>query len=550
MAIQAPWAILLCRFSDDPNNPATTPISTLYRQWGNAYGPAWLAGNITRAAEVDNRTILELYQLLFTITGLFTWNVVRYFDEMSHGRIDVSGTQVFPCVIDLTTAQGRALETNPGGKLYQIDMFQRAKLALQNQHNVDWRAFPDGLAVSFQSDVPGRQGYVDIDGGPGVFADIRFVRNEGTTNWGHEMSHAFGLEHSRTDGQFTSACTGGDPSDYTDWWDIMSAPGCAGSTADPNYGLTGPGMNAWNMRGGSWLDETRIWRGPANTDFSKRIQLRPLHHRNLPGYLGAELPATGNDSAYLVEFRVPEGWDAAFASPLLVVHRFDSQHSYIMKGTAGQKVLRTGDVFEAGTGPFSKLKVESIDASARVATVLLCHSHGAFKTPTVKIRAGADPSPHYTWYHADRCQLTNVAGSACWFGLQLTFGCLPEYQVQWMVTGATISSSVGPATEQIQLILPPAGDKVSITVTIIFDDGTTIFDTIDFDTISQDDAEWFSFLCRLLNEDRKLPNPWWKRDIAHIQPLLEAYGPRERKLALARAEGLVATLKRSIESRE
>lgn len=78
MAIQSPWAILLCRFSDDANDPATTRLSDLYRQWGNTQTPFWMSQNITQAAEVDNRTILELYQTFFTITGLFTSNVDFY----------------------------------------------------------------------------------------------------------------------------------------------------------------------------------------------------------------------------------------------------------------------------------------------------------------------------------------------------------------------------------------------------------------------------------------------------------------------------------------
>jgi hypothetical protein len=549
MAIQAPWAVLLCRFSDDTNDPATTRISTLYRQWGNSYGAAWLADNVTRGAEVDNRTILELYEIFFSITGLFTWNVVRYFDEMSHGRVDVSATRVFPCTLDLTIAQGRALDNTPGGFAYETEMFRRAKAALMRQHGVDWHSFSGGVAVSFQSDVPGRQGYTNIDGGPGVFADIRFVRSQGTSNWGHEMGHAFGLDHSRTDGQFTSACTGGDPSDYTDWWDIMSGPGCAGHFDDLNYGLTGPGLNAWNMRYRGWLDESRVWRGPANSDFSQRVSLRPLHHRNLMGYLGAELPTTSGNSVYLVEFRVPEAWDAAFPEAAIIVHRFDAGHSYVMKGAAGQKILRAGDVFETGTGPFSKVRVESIDAPARLATVLLCHSKHAFKAPSVKLRAGANPPPQFTWHRPSRCQLTNVANTATWFGLTLTAACLPEYTTHWMVTGATISSNVNQTTEEIQLILPPAGTAVSITVTVMFDNGVSVFDTLVFKTISQDQADWISFLCRLLDEDRKLPNPWWEWDPAALRPILDAHDHGERKLLLERAERIVSALRHTIDTR-
>src|SRR5450432_393077 len=302
MAIQKPWAILLCRYSDDTNDPNTVRISDLYAQLLQSKGAAWLAGAFNPAAATDNRTILDLYQTFFTITGIFTFNVVRYFDEMSQGLLDVTGTTVFPCTLDLTAAESEALAQNPGGTAHQDDLFARAKKALKNQYNVDWHAYLGGVVVSFQSvDSGGSQGGT-FDGGPGAIGDIRYVRNNGTSKWGHEMGHGFGLGHSRTDGQFTSACTGGDPSDYTDNWDVMSWQCCAVVT-DTNYGTAGPGLNAWNMRSRGWLDESRTWKGPPGSDFSERIVLHPLHRRSDPGFLCAELPGIGGDSAYLVELR-------------------------------------------------------------------------------------------------------------------------------------------------------------------------------------------------------------------------------------------------------
>jgi hypothetical protein len=152
-------------------------------------GPFW---------DTDTRTILELYNAFFTITGVFTFNVVQYFDAMSHGLVDVSGNQVFPCTLNLTAAQGVALANNPGGTAYQNQMFQAAKAVLLQKYGVKWTDF-FGVAVSFQSpDFGGQEG--TFDGGPGVYADIRYVVDNGTQRWGHEMGHGFGLGHSRTDG--------------------------------------------------------------------------------------------------------------------------------------------------------------------------------------------------------------------------------------------------------------------------------------------------------------------------------------------------------------
>jgi hypothetical protein len=68
------------------------------------------------------------------------------------------------------------------------------------------------------------------------------------------------------------------------------------SASHDEFDSVGPGLNAWNMRSQGWLDESRVWRG-SGTSFDSTIELRPLHRRELPGLLAAELPG-----GYLAEF--------------------------------------------------------------------------------------------------------------------------------------------------------------------------------------------------------------------------------------------------------
>ena len=76
--VQMPWAILVCRYSDDTNDPNLTKISDLAAQWTAQLGSAFVAGNLNSSWNTDNRTIIELYEWFFTITGILTFNSVRY----------------------------------------------------------------------------------------------------------------------------------------------------------------------------------------------------------------------------------------------------------------------------------------------------------------------------------------------------------------------------------------------------------------------------------------------------------------------------------------
>ena len=512
-AVKKPWVILLCRFSDDQNDPATTRVMDLAAQWRVQKSPAFVMANLGPFWDTDSRTILELYNAFFTITGIFTFNIVQYFDAMSRGLVDVSGNQVFPCKLNMTTAQGAALANNPGGSAYQNQIFKVAKAVLLQDYGAKWTDF-FGVAVSFQSPDFGGQGGT-FDGGPGVYADIRYVVDNGTQRWGHEMGHGFGLDHSRTDGQFTSSCTGGDPSDYTDPWDIMSI-NCAFSAPDNDYHLRGPGMNAWNMRHMQGLDEGRIWKASTTGDFSETITLNPLHERTRSGYLGAELPGIAGDSSYLVEFRVPEIWDSAVPQRQVIVHRFDGAHSYIMKGTKGQKNLLAGDIFEKGAGPRSKVRVLAIDAVNDYATIQLCYTSQPVVSPTAEV--------YFSRSAADQCPSSRpVADTVAKFAFKLSnVTCNLGYQVMWSVSGASPISSQQSTEATFSIVVPDSSVAVAVTVTVFFDDGSTVSDTCDFTPLDQSSASLQHFICTVLQERLK-PIPWWEwdpekfRNVASIQ---------------------------------
>ncbi len=511
---QLPWAILLCRYNDDTNNPDQTTISQLAAQWRTNFDASFVAANLNDTWDNDHRTILELYQTFFTITGLFTFNAVRYWDEMSHGKIYVGDTQIFPCVLDRSIQEAYDLANKPGFS-YQKDTFQKAKQALQEQHGVDWKDFTGGVAVSFQYPEFGAQGGW-YDGGPGVFMDIRYVKNNGIQAWGQEMGHAFGLDHSRTDGEVDASGVG---IDYTDPFDIMSTLN-AFSATDTSYGMRGPGLNAWNMRSRKWLDETRVIKVLPSQELNNvGYILRPLHKRYLPGTLAIELPGYGGASNYLIEFRVPDDWDAGIGGPRILIHRFEGPlqqflgtHSYLMKGTNGQKFLQAGDVFEIGNGPYSRVKVDYFDMVKMEAGITICHSQKAKAGPSVKI---GNPNSYWQAYNLKHCRLTNIEGTLYPLSFTLKGSCLgTDYQILWSVNGASTFPAGGALNQPIiDIFLPDPSVLIVVSVTILFADGISVSDTYKFHSVSQDQANWFTINCNLLKSiDRMEPIPWWRWD--------------------------------------
>lgn len=544
MATQTPWAVLLCRFSNDYNDPFQTHISDLYSEWESLFGSFWISQNMGIQSASDNRTVMELYTMFFTSRGYSTFNIVRYWADMSHGNIDISASEVFPCVLDITKEQGAAMAIAPGGKQYQNDIFKKAKSALQQQHQMDWKNY-FGVIVSFQTPDHGAQGRC-FDGSPGVFMDIRYVISNGTQAWGHEMGHAYGLNHSREDNS---------TEDCKDPWDIMSTQ-AAFSAPDPLYGRRGPGLNACNMRGKKWLDEGRTWKSTPGKDFSQVIQLRPLHKKGLSGFLAAELPAVGNRGTCLVEFRVKNNWDADIPAPAVIVHRpggteengeglnqpvpeqLTHFHSYAMKGTKNQLSLSAGDLFETGSGPFCRVQVIDIDDVNEIATIHVCYASGVKTKPTVKIS--------FRTQH-DNCRPRSVDGDTAVFVYKISdLQCSCSYRVIWNVIGAVPVAGQKNDSSSFSIVVPDPSVWVKVTLNVFFDDGNSASDTLSFYSISQGTADLLEFICKTLQEKRK-PNPWWEWNPAILRTVAARYSKQQLLETVKRTEKLLSNLQKIIE---
>ena len=193
------------------------------------------------------------------------------------------------------------------------------------------------------------------------------------TGVSHEVGHGLGLEaHSRLEGS---------AAEYADPWDIMSAysgyhdlSGTATPPGSPYYTF-GPGLNAVNMELLDGLDPARVFQSAGT---SSTFTLRPLHRRELSGWLAAKVQI-GYETLY-VEFRLREGWDASIPAACILLHR----HAVAPDGEAcselvvGMPTIRAqlleGDSYEAGEvadpfGLYARITATRLDVEAREAVV-------------------------------------------------------------------------------------------------------------------------------------------------------------------------------------
>jgi hypothetical protein len=141
------------------------------------------------------------------------------------------------------------------------------------------------------------------------------------------------------------------------------------------------------MRSRGWLDESRVWKPLFENFATQDVVLRPLHRRDLDGYLAAEL------GHYLVEYRVAEKWDAGLQGGSgILVHRFDEgdARSYVMGPPASEELAalfsahpqKVGETFQVGDeskifDSVYRCEVLAINDAAHTATIRLSYRPGA-----------------------------------------------------------------------------------------------------------------------------------------------------------------------------
>ena len=313
----SPWLIVVVRFEDDP-----------------------------RPVHIPGVDPLAHHRKLFTATGAGTMNMVRYFRDMSHGKLNTGGSVV---VGPFTIGYDRAAyvgNSAPGPGQIDRGGVLAAGRAAATAHQIDLSSYAGIVVCGYE--------LLDLCGWVGGMAALCDSHSLVPSLLGQEMGHGYGLDHSRVD---TST------EDYQDPWDTMSTAN-AYSASDPDYGSIGPGLNAWNMRMRGWLDEGRVVRIDPMQPAHREIELGPLHD-------SGPAAAAIDVGEYLIEFRMADRWDAGIPRSAVLVHRAEANRSYLMAGSDGSHDLVAGVKFEHQQffGPSFTATVESIDEATRRARI-------------------------------------------------------------------------------------------------------------------------------------------------------------------------------------
>jgi hypothetical protein len=272
-------------------------------------------------------------QQMFTAAGRGTLNLVDWFDDNTHGNVDMTGNVVFDWLrLDQKSTDYQGSGANPAGRQQIFDWARHSAASA----GLDLSPFKAIVVVTnVPVDLFGSVGNVCC-GAPGGVAPSVLCQ---------EMIHGLSVyEHSRQDGS---------DADYQDRFDVMSLANAMWGQQPGNPSVPiGPGLNAAFMDRCGWLDSSRATSG-------QQVTLRPLHRRDLPGPLHAVV------GPYYVEYRPAERWDSGFGSSVVLVHYRAKHTSYLVKDlTAGRNWFLGNPA-----APIATITVNAIDDAAHQATI-------------------------------------------------------------------------------------------------------------------------------------------------------------------------------------
>ncbi len=361
-----PWAIILCRFTDQTEEPhslayyqrqmtaAGAGTNGLYDYWHDiSYGRLSIAGSrvfgwftvpmpryrFNGLARTD-----RIAACLHEATG------VRFSDF--YGVIAVSNQLGTPTPIattlasvinarqtTITVSSSAGFPVPPFPVVVGDDPDHLEKMNVTAVRGTSWtvtRAYADSIpgrpettgvtvALANTPDLGAAsigQTNWTIDGRPVPLAAVDSFAGADLSGLAHETGHGFGLVHSRLLSTSTQ--------DYNDCWDIMSVYSCV-RTFPTAYGSGGPGLDAIGLDVEGWLDPSRRALAKPSGCSPTTVSLTALSEgATRGGYLEVRVPsavqvATPNGGKttsdyYTVELRTPTHWDTGIQNDAVLVH--------------------------------------------------------------------------------------------------------------------------------------------------------------------------------------------------------------------------------------
>lgn len=317
--MQMPLVFLLVKFTDDPHEPISH----------------------------------EEAEILFTDVGRGRRYIVDYFDEITHGHVDMSTNQVFGWIdLGISHAEHDARRAvNRGYLIGFAESVARARGIPVDQFVATVVVTASAAGADFYGGFWNGRGYAQTTADQGV-GNIGWESKVSPAALCQELVHALGVpQHTRRQGS---------DQDYMDPFDVMSlwTSGRPGQHPDnPNYAI-GPGINAAFLDRCGWLNTGR----GVTITMSGTYSLRPLHRRDLPGNLFAKLGDT------YIEYRPKAGWDVGFDESVVLTHYREQQTSYLSEVFTGREPRPEPSPFQIFGGG-ARIWVSSIDDAAEEATV-------------------------------------------------------------------------------------------------------------------------------------------------------------------------------------
>ena len=265
-------------------------------------------------------------QQFFGIQGAGYGNIVDYFHDVSYNHASVISDTVRGWVkapfntADLTFPNGKFAPSVPGRQ----QRVQACLSALPADQVSDLDDFYGVIVVNNATQDGGAcyvgQQALTVNNQSHNLACVWFDPNSLKTEFAaHEIAHGLGMTHSFDDSQ--RPC-GGNPGEYCDPWDIMSAQRTY-QFLDRNW-ITfggpsggGPGLNAPGLLNMGWIPSANQREFQFEGDDEQTFKLRALSHPRGTDplvvllKLGTDTPF---DDVYTVEYRQGDGWDRGFVT--------------------------------------------------------------------------------------------------------------------------------------------------------------------------------------------------------------------------------------------